>query len=48
MGESHISWYVYDLISKKYCELDNPSGREIEIFDSVDSLVDRVLCDALE
>lgn len=48
LGESDISWFVYDLIKAQYCELDNPSGEEVEVFDDVESLVEKILCDALE
>ena len=47
LGESHISWYVYDLTEGKYCELDNPSGSKSGVFDSLESLVEKVLGDAL-
>lgn len=48
LGESDISWFVYDLEECQYRELDNPSGRESEAFDCVEGLVERVLGDALE
>ncbi len=48
LGESDISWFVYDLAKGQYCELDNPSGEETEAFDCADSLVEKILCDALE
>ena len=48
LGESNISWFVYDLDECQYCELDNPSGDEGEVFDNVESLIEKVLCDALE
>lgn len=48
LGESDISWFVYDLIKAQYYELDNPSGEEVEVFDDVESLVEKILCDALE
>ena len=37
IGESNISWYVYDFAECKYAELDNPSGRENEVFSSITS-----------
>ena len=46
-GESDISWYVYDLVKGQYCELDNPSGEEIEVFENAECLVEKLLCDAL-
>lgn len=47
LGESNISWYVYDLEESQYYELDNPSGRKCEVFSSLDYLVERILSDAL-
>lgn len=47
LGESNISWYAYDLTEHKFCELDNPSGRESEVFDSLECLVEKMLSDAL-
>ncbi len=48
LGESDISWFAYDLVKGQYCELDNPSGKETEAFDCAESLVEKILCDALE
>lgn len=48
LGESNISWYVYDLTSHKYIELDNPSGNRVEIFDNIETMVEKILTDALE
>lgn len=47
LGESNISWYVYDLVECQYYELDNPSGEKCEVFSSLDCLVEKILCDAL-
>ena len=47
LGESNISWYVYDLNECKYYELDNPSGRKTEMFVSMECLVEKILGDAL-
>ena len=47
LGESNISWYVYDLAECKYVELDNPSGRENEVFSSLECMVEKLLSDAL-
>ena len=47
-GEGNISWYVYDLTAHKFCELDNPSGTEMEMFDNFDHMVEKLLIDALE
>ncbi len=48
LGESNISWYVYDLTANKFCELDNPSGTEMEKFNNLDHMVEKLLIDALE
>ena len=47
LGESNISWYVYDLAEYKYCELDNPSGRKTEVFNGLVCLIEKILSDAL-
>lgn len=47
IGESNISWYVYDFAECKYVELDNPSGRENEVFSSLEYMVEKILSDAL-
>ena len=47
IGESSISWYVYDFAECKYIELDNPSGRENEVFSSLECMVEKLLSDAL-
>ena len=47
LGESNISWYVYDYIDKKYYELDNPSGTVCEEFSDLESMVKKILTDAL-
>jgi len=47
LGESGMSWYVYDVAECTYCELDNPSGDEIEVFDNLDQLLENLLSDAL-
>ncbi|MDE5825777.1 MAG: YrhA family protein [Lachnospiraceae bacterium] len=47
LGEGSISWYVYDLKTKKYCELDNPSGEHSEEFDNFEQMLDKMLRDAL-
>lgn len=46
LGESNISWYVYDLTAKNYCELDNPSGNQVEVFNNIETMIEKVLTDA--
>lgn len=47
LGESDISWFVYDLQDNKYYELDKPSGWEVETYNSFSDLADRVLSASL-
>ena len=47
LGESSISWYVYDLKTKKYYELDNPSGGAGEEFNDCESMLDKMFEDSL-
>lgn len=47
LGEGSISWYVYDLKTKKYCELDNPSGEICQEFNNFEQMFDKMLEDSL-
>lgn len=47
LGESNISWYVYQYKSQCYMELDNPSGREINQFRNFYEMFDKFLSDAV-
>ena len=47
LGEDSISWYVYDLKTKKYYELDNPSGEISAEFDDFEQMVDKMFEDSL-
>lgn len=47
-GESNLSWYVYDLQRKCYIELDNPSGCEMQIYQSFGELFEKLLEDSLQ
>lgn len=47
-GESGLSWYVYDKISQKYLELDNPSSRFLGEYDSFEKLLEKELKESLE
>ena len=40
-------WYENDIAECKYIELDNPSGRENEVFSSLEDMVEKMLNDAL-
>jgi len=48
LGEGSISWYVYDLKTKMYYELDNPSGEISEEFHDFERMLDKMLEDALQ
>ena len=47
LGESNISWYVYQIKTGRYLELDNPSGEEMEAFPSCEALLEKLLRDCL-
>lgn len=47
LGESNISWYVYKYKDECFIELDNPSGREINKFNSFYEMFNKILEDAL-
>ncbi len=47
LGESNISWYVYEAASGRYMELDNPSGRETAVFRSGGEMLEKLLDDCL-
>ena len=47
LGESNISWYVYEYKNKCFIELDNPSGRESNKFNSFYEMFDKILIDAV-
>ena len=48
LGEGSISWYVYDLKTKMYYELDNPSGEISEEFHDFERMLDKMLENALQ
>ena len=47
LGESNISWYVYEIATGRYMELDNPSGQEMAAFDSYAEMLEKLLNDCL-
>ena len=47
LGDSSISWYVYDLEAQKYLELDKPSGDECQEFNDFDGMLKKILTDSL-
>lgn len=47
LGESNISWYVYEIATGRYLELDNPSGREMAVFSSFTEMLEKILDDCL-
>ena len=42
-GDGDISWYVYDMLSNKYLELDRPSGEEMEEFNNFNDMIMAIL-----
>lgn len=48
LGESNVSWYVYEISSQNYCEIDNPSGELINSYERFEDLFERMLQDALK
>lgn len=46
LGEANISWYVYEIATGRYLELDNPSGREMAVFHSFLELFEKLLDDS--
>lgn len=47
LGESDISWYVYEIKNKCFMELDNPSGMECNKFNSFYEMFNQILNDAV-
>ena len=47
LGESNISWYVWEIATGRYLELDNPSGQEMTVFDSCAEMLEKLLDDCL-
>lgn len=47
LGESNISWYVYEYKNKVFFELDNPSGEKINEFDSFYNMFSKLLSDSI-
>ena len=45
LGESSISWYVYDLDKKRYLELDNPSGEVCKYYKDFDEMLTVIFTD---
>ena len=47
LGDSSISWYVYEVENGRYLELDKPSGDEMQEFSCLDEMLKKILTDAL-
>ncbi|MCR5250104.1 MAG: SMI1/KNR4 family protein [Lachnospiraceae bacterium] len=47
LGQSDISWFVYDKEKKNYLELDAPSGREMTEYESAAAMIKKILAKAL-
>ena len=48
IGENNISWFVYNPSNDEYLELDMPSAKVVEKFNSLDDLLENFLSDAIE
>lgn len=48
LGESNISWYVLDIKTKNFLELDNSSGSLIKKYKNFEELLNKFFTDALE
>lgn len=48
LGSSSISLYVYDYVLNKFFELDNPSGEIVDEFNEFESLLEKILREAIE
>ncbi len=46
LGDSHISWYCFDIERKAYVELDKPSGALSATYKSFDDLLSKVITDS--
>ena len=44
-GDSDISWYVFNIETNRYLELDKPSEEEMSSFSSFEEMVDQMLDD---
>ncbi len=47
LGQSSISWYVYDFSKRNYFELDIPSADIVDEFDNIDMLLEKLLGEAI-
>lgn len=47
LGESNISWYVYNLKNNIFTELDNPSGGVVKEYYDFDNILEKILTDSL-
>ena len=48
IGDSDISWYVFDAAHGKYCELDKPSGCCVTCFCSFADMLETILRNSLK
>ena len=47
LGESNISWYVFNVDDNNYMIIDNPSGSVISIFENLPQLLETIFTDVL-
>lgn len=48
VGHRDISWYVFNLVDKRYYELDLPSGNVVTKFATFDEVLTEMLTDAID
>jgi len=47
IGESSISWFVFEPNNKKFIELNKPSGDVVMEFENCDSMIKKILTDSM-
>lgn len=47
LGESDISWYVYEMESQKYLELDKPSGDAYEEYEDAEGMAAEIIAQSM-
>ncbi len=47
-GEDNISWYAYKMETDTYWVIDNPSGEEMDFFETIGELIDELFKVAIQ
>lgn len=47
LGESDISWYVYEIESQKYLELDKPSGEAYKEYGNAEGMAEEIIAQSM-